>query len=335
MRHPVLLPFLLPAAFLACGGSPAGSPPTNGLPPPDDGGRHTPDAGASDAATLAHDGDLGDTGTLDANGGETATKPPGIPCDVDAADTCIGPETVACCAGFCTDTALDPQNCGACGNACKSQQFCTGTACDNVELANVCDNPRGTIVLDPFPVDNAAGIAVGNAVASACAMPSFLQSPQGTAGVTDPATGRPLLGSGNTFINGGGGYGNGQRGVAYLDTEGLSPLGVRFVGTAFQVFVRASNANVVSVDQSLLTAHHDFFYVQLAVEPVSGTLCFSTVGILGPGTQAGGYFVSTTLVPNRATYMGSWYVYEWTGGDDAGIPGATDTFTQVASSLTL
>ena len=59
---------------------------------------------------------------------------------------------------------------------------------------------------------------------------------------------------------------------------------------------------MVTTAVTALTAHHDFFYVQLSVEPKSGTLCFSAVGMLSPGTAAAGYYAGVELIPNRAKY---------------------------------
>ena len=75
--------------------------------------------------------------------------------------------------------------------------------------------------------------------------------------------------------------------------------------------VRATGTNVVNVMNADLGAHRDYFYVQLAVEPQSGTLCFSAEGIEGSGTQAAGYYVPAVIGPSLSTYTKTWYVYQW------------------------
>jgi hypothetical protein len=294
-----------------------GNPPDGG-----DGGAGTLD-GSSDAAP---DGELdsGADGGLDS--GAEASPAPGPACDAQAACN-TDASTVLCCSGYCIDTSKDPANCGQCGNACTTTQFCTGIACKDAIIANVCANASGTVVFDPYNGDNEAGAAMGAALAAYCVpAPTIVQASQYAAGVTEPVTGRPITGPGNTFIAGGGNYG--QVGIGYMNS--LSPLYLTGNGVTGQIRMRDGGA-VVNVQVSSLTSQHDYFYVQLAVEPKSGTLCFSGVGMLSPGTAAAGYYVSSVMLPNYASYTSTWYVYEWddTNGDFA--PDNGDTFTPVLS----
>jgi hypothetical protein len=301
-----------------------------------DGAVAPPDAGDSSVARPpdAGDGaanqqpDASDGGTLDGSvdgGADTGldASPPGPPCDAQAACN-TDASTVMCCSGYCIDTSKDPANCGQCGNACTARQFCTGTACDDAIIANVCANARGTVAFDPYDTDNDAGASMGAALAAQCVpAPTIVQVSQFTAGVTEVGgSGRPITGPGNTFITGGGGYG--QTGVAYME-QSLTALYLTGDGTRGQIRKRDGTA-IVDILGSTLTSQHDFFYVQLTVEPKSGTLCFSSVGMLSPGTLAAGYFVGSVMIPNRATYTSSWYVYQWddTNGDLA--PDNGDTF---------
>jgi Stigma-specific protein, Stig1 len=271
------------------------------------------------------------------DGGPDAS--PLIPCDVDAqadAQTCPGPATVACCAGYCVNTAADPRNCGHCGVACTGHQFCTGTQCDEAVLANLCGNPSATIVLDQYTADNQGAGAIGTALMANCVPPTNIAYRYEDAGgeggaVTDPATGRPNTGVGNTFITGGGGYGH--VGVAYLDMMALTPLFPSVItnGTEYQVIKRATGTAVLDVPYSSLTATHDYFYVELVVEPQSGTLVISGVGTLAPGTVAAGYYLSATIIPNLTNYPNSWYLFEWTDMNSDSTPNAGDTFTQIAT----
>jgi hypothetical protein len=261
---------------------------------------------------------------------------PRIPCDVDAQAACPGPATVACCAGYCVNTAADPRNCGHCGVACTEHQFCTGTQCDQAVLANLCGNPSGTIVLDQYTADNQGAGSIGTALMANCVPPTNIAYRYEDAGgeggaVTDPATGRPNTGVGNTFITGGGGYGH--VGVAYLDMMALTPLFPSVInnGTEYQVIKRATGTAALDVPYSSLTASHDYFWVDLVVEPQSGTLVVSGVGTLAPGTVAAGYYLSATIIPNLATYTNSWYLFEWTDMNSDSTPNAGDTFTQIAT----
>ncbi len=101
-------------------------------------------------------------------------------------------------------------------------------------------------------------------------------------------------------------------------------------------YVRATNQQIVTAPFSSLSASHDFFVLQLAVEPISGTLAYTGYGMLAYGTTAAGYYFATTVMPNIASYSDAWYVVEWTdsGDVDGGVdmaPDSTDTFTVTAS----
>jgi hypothetical protein len=285
-----------------------------------------PDGTAGDGGG---DATIGDSGPLDASAeasseaGTTAT-----PCDAQAACNSDA-STVMCCSGYCVDTARDPANCGQCGNGCTATQFCTGTACDDAIIANVCGNPAATVVLDPYGIDNEAGASIGNALQAVCVpATSVVQLPQDAGGVLDPS-GRPNTGVGNTFITGGGAFG--QVGVNYMElVANLSPLYLQNNGTTSRILTRAG-VEVVNTLDSDLNAHHDYFYVQLAVEPQSGTLCFSGVGILAPGSAAAGYYAATELIPNRANYTKTWYVFEWQDVNGDSIPNAGDNFNPKGS----
>jgi hypothetical protein len=283
------------------------------------------DTGALDAGADASSLDAGaDAGSLDA-GADAADAAPGFPCDAQA--SCTGPSTVTCCGGQCVDTARDPANCGQCGAACTTNQFCTGTACENAIVANVCANASGTVVLDGLSVDDEAGISMGAALGANCVpATTIVQAGQFTPGILDPSdAGRPILGAGNTFIAGGGPYG--QHGIAYMEAA-ITPVWIHNDGATGSILTRAGTA-VVAAPEATLTAHHDYFYVQVSVEPQSSTLCFSGVGILAPGTQAAGYYVAAQILPNRTTYTKSWYAYEWTDTNNDSVANAGDSFQEV------
>jgi len=293
----------------------------------------TSDAGEGgvDAADEAHDGgsDAPSDALPDAPLDSAPEAASGTPCDTQT--PCADAAGVACCSGFCVDTTRDPANCGQCGRSCSSGTFCDGTGCDPATLANVCKNPRGTVVLDPYTEDNEAGISLGATLVSHClSAPTIAQLGQDAGGVTDPITGRPTTGVGNTFIAGGGSYG--QRGVNYIElTAPISPVYLQTDGTTAQIVVRATGTNVVSVMNADLGAHRDYFYIQLAVEPQSGTLCFSAEGINGSGTQAAGYYVPAVIGPSLSTFTKTWYVYQWVDTNADSIANSGDEFDLVSS----
>ncbi len=265
-----------------------------------------------------------DAGAVDTG----AAVDPRTPCD--ASDSCEG--TLECCGGYCADTRHDPRNCGGCGTACSATQFCTGTGCDNAVFTNVCANAATTVVNDPYTEDIQAGAAIGTALAS-CSDSGVAVAivPQNKPGVLEPmgdAGQRPNTGVGDTMVAGGSWWG--QLSVAYMDGHGLTPVYLTNDGTTSHFFERSTGMPLVTTLDSALTAQHDYFFLELAVEPVSGTLCLFGEGILGPGTAAAGYYGSQVAVPRHATLTAAYYVYEWTDANQDGTPGAGDTFALVA-----
>jgi hypothetical protein len=220
-------------------------------------------------------------------------------------------------------------NCGACGNACTPTQFCTGVACDDAVLQNVCATARATVVLDPFAADNEAGVALGAALANGCMPPVTVSTtPQDSGVAEDPATGRPLTGPGDILVAGGGFFG--QRAVAYMESAKIAPLALGTDGTNAWIKNTKTGTNVVRVANAMLTSHHDYFALEVTVEPTSGTLCFFGYGMYAPGTTAAAYYFQSAVIANRAMFPDVWYVYEWTDTDNSGTPSAGDTFTSVA-----
>jgi hypothetical protein len=251
-----------------------------------------------------------------------------IPCD--AANACS--TALTCCSSFCVDTQRDPRNCGACGVACGATQFCTGKACDDAVFTNVCANAAVTVVADPYAVDIEAGVELATALSS-CSdagvhVAVVQQAEPGVLVPVSDASARPNIGGGDTLVAGGSWWG--QLSVAYMDNSGLTPVYLTNDGTTSHIYERASGAALVTTLDTALTAQHDFFLLELAVEPISGTLCFFGEGILSPGTAAAGYYGASVTVPGHAQYTASYYVYEWTDTNGDMVPDQGDTFTLVA-----
>ena len=262
----------------------------------------------------------------DAGAGDAAPDVVVVPCDDQ--HPCTNP--LSCCSGACVNTAKSPQNCGACGVACTKTQFCTGKACFDAVLKNVCENAGLAVVLDGIPVDEDAGTSVGSAMGTGCTptvtVRSILQSAPDTLG----DGGQPLLASGDTFLAAGGPFG--QKAVGYVQNARVAPIYT--VGDVDSLtFLRSSdNGLIKKALNTELTAHHDYFAVYLAPDPVTGTLVLALYGVYGPGTSAAAFFMKTQVMANRATYDKAYYVYEWTDGPNQdGLADATDTVTLVAS----
>jgi hypothetical protein len=214
-----------------------------------------------------------------------------------------------------------------CGSAqCAPTQFCAAASCQEDSLANLCANNVVTVVSDVYQPDNMAGSAIGAALGTSCnPTVTVNQTSQTQSGVLD-SDGRPL--TGNTLVVGGGSYG--QQAVAYMDGAGLTPLFVKTDGVTAQFVDRVRSTAVVETQVSALTAHHDYFLLELSTEPQSDTLCFFAVGMYAPGTTAAAYFASSQAVPQLSTMSHTWYVYEWTDANNDSIPNAGDTFNQIA-----
>jgi hypothetical protein len=203
-------------------------------------------------------------------------------------------------------------------------------ACDDAVLKNVCANPMATIVEDPYAPDNEAGAVLGGALMTGCAPGVTARTMDQHSGIAqDPATGRPLTGPGDTLVAGGGYFGQGS--VSYMEQNALAALSFGTDGTNAWIRTTTTNANVVSTPKAMLTAHHDYFLLEVSVEPVSGTLCFFGYGMLASGTTAAAYYFQNSVIGNRAMFPDAWYVYEWTDTDNDGAPSAGDTFTLVGS----
>jgi hypothetical protein len=252
------------------------------------------------------------------NGGDAASD--------GAAGSCPG--AMICCDGWCTDVLRDPQNCGSCGNACMTAQFCTGASCKDVALKNLCANTHATVVLDPYAPDDETGRTLGAALTAGCMPPVTVRTTPQDSGVALGPTGRPITGPGDTLVAGGGFFG--QIGVNYMEKNKAAPLTLGTDGPNSWIRNNKTGANIVMVPTSMLSASVDYFALEVSVEPESGTLCFFGYGMLVPGTEAAAYYFQNDVAPHLAKFTDAWYVFQWKDGDNNGVPSAGDTFTHVS-----
>ena len=311
----------------ACGGGDDAPP----GPPADSGaidstvGDSTSDLGSdvgTDATADDADATVDSTDTASEDTPPDAVRDSGPPCPDGGCGAGL-----TCCAGACVDTTKDPLNCGACSRACTLTQFCSGTKCSEAVFANVCDNPNATVVKDPYDPDNAAGHTLGATLAATCVPPTTVAEVDQDAGGVLEFSGRPLAGGGTTYVTGGGSFG--QHVIDYMDKAALTPIYLTGDGVTLLFHDRRTGAIVATVPYTDVNDGHDFFFAELAVEPVSGTLCFSAQGMFGGGTAAAAYWIASEMIPKRATYTDAWYAYEWTDDGDK-LPNATDTFRLIA-----
>jgi hypothetical protein len=287
------------------------------------------DGGGVDADVDAPGFDAGDPGGCTPSACPSGHCAPDGECAAPctSASDCASNET--CCDGsFCADLAKDPQNCGACGGACSTKQFCSGSSCDDVVVKNVCQNASATVVLDAIAPDDAAGHAIATALATACPSAHVATVAQGAPGTIQPISGQPTTGPGDTYVAAGGGFG--QKAIAYMDSTRAAPVFAVDDGATLSL-VRSDDGTVlVAAPETSLTAHHDYFVVYAASEPLSGTLVLAVYGLYSAGTAAGAYWFGS-----QAATFGSlgkqYYAYEWNDTNGDGVPNAGDSFTLIDS----
>jgi hypothetical protein len=302
--------------------------------------------GASDAGGNAD-------GAADAGSDASAADASGEGSTVDGAvvdgggdgqvPTLVCNHQVCASAEFCA-TGLDDAGDGEAGDG---EAGSSSLECKAAVFGNVCDNPTATLFFDrsewdvSHAPDNDAVTAIGAALASACHM--TIESPD--AGPINPDAGEPSIepttGIGNLCVTGGGA--NVQPTVGYLDNRSLTDVYLRGANDDAGVFDLyftdrshpGAPVDVAAAPFSSTPTNTDYFLVQLAVDPASGSLCLDVIGMSGQGTAAGGYYVANEFLANNAYVSStkSWYVYYWVAASDAGagVPSSSDTFTLVAS----
>ena len=217
--------------------------------------------------------------------------------------------------------------------------------CETATFANLCHNTSATVFFDQYDGDNQAALMMASALQNACQL-SIIRPARDDAGtvadpnVLDPVSGQAKTGIGNLCLIGGGSFG--QRAVSYIDNHSLSNV-VIGAGTTdagvFAVFFTdrtvpsAPKTIAIEAPYSVTNNTHDYFLLQLTVDPSTGSLCMEAMGLTAQGTIAAGYYAAKHSIENGAyaTTSKSWLLYEWTDEDDGGVPDDNDTYTLVAS----
>jgi hypothetical protein len=237
---------------------------------------------------------------------------------------------LSCCSGRCVDPTRDALHCGSCDHPCALGAFCGRSECRPALASNVCQEPVVRVIFDDMPIDDAAGLAMGTALASSCSPAmTLLTAGQRDAGILDVTTGEPLQ-TGELLVMGGGAFY--QRAIAWLEANSLAPVVESSTATELR-YSQADGGMICSRAFSSISATHDLAIIELAVAP-SGAIVFNAAGFEAAGTTAAAWYVVNELVPNLTSYAQGWYVIEWQDNAMAGQvgqPDALDTWTPIAS----
>ncbi len=99
--------------------------------------------------------------------------------------------------------------------------------------------------------------------------------------------------------------------------------------------LRSNDTSVATMPGSQCSAHADQFVTELVTDPMSGTLSLIGYGACsgGQGTLAAAWYYANVLLPNKAQYPDSWYVFSWADTNGDSTPNAGDTFTVLAHGV--
>jgi hypothetical protein len=269
----------------------------------------------------------------------------GACCDNKCVDTSSDPNSCGacgnscgagqgCCEGTCSDTNT-LSDCGACGNSCMDGQFCDGSQCLAPTYPNFCANSKVYVVHDGITADNAAADLMSSTISANCP-PSVMVTTanQTDAALVEQSTGRPLAGSGVTYVLGGGPFPS--KVLRYLEST-LKTTPIYFDapdGINFYWRDRKTMTAVAQMKGSACSTTHDQFLIELVTDPMSGTLSLVGYGACsGKGTLGAAYFYANMLLPNKMIYPDSWYVFDWTDKNGNSSPDNGDTFTVLAHGM--
>ncbi len=208
---------------------------------------------------------------------------------------------------------------------CAGGDFCASTGCQRAAFSALCARPQVDVVLDGL-LDDDAGVSLGDAVAAACPTVTLtLVAAHTDAGIVD-GHGRPQIGDA-LLIAAGGPYV--QPLVAYL--EGATTPVYYSGNSQGDGFAMRDGGALATAPTGVVGLHHDYFVVEVVVDPTSGSLALLTYGFGQWGTAAGAWFAENRILPTLSSETGVWYVVEWTDGNGDRQPDASDTFAILGS----
>jgi hypothetical protein len=229
-----------------------------------------------------------------------------------------------CCGARCVDTTRDVNHCGACDAACDAGEFCGASGCVRAIVANLCRTPKMAVVLNGIDVDNAAAGRMRAAIAAECSpVPALRTVSQSTTDLFNPATGQPVAGGGELLVLAGGSFGHTH--VGYLEKKRIAPIYATQTDGNMLEFRQSGSDNVVmSTPYASVTPSHDFFVIQMARDPKTGTTTVMAYGFFDAGTRAAAWYFENELMPSLPTFTAPWYVFEWTDANADKAPSASE-----------
>lgn len=268
-------------------------------------------------------------------------------CTAQAEGTSTGCEGgLTCCSLHCAELATDSKNCGSCGNACGTGQFCGAVecgqggaggaasepcvACHDTTLANICSVSKIIVILDTTEnPDNSGnrdeGRKVGAALHAQCSpAPVLTEAEQDSVDALNITTGRPVSGGGELLVVAGGPYY--QKLEGYLEEQKIAPLYWKHDAVAGITQFRKTADDALVVERATAGAHdtQDDFIIQFSRDPVSGSLILNVQGFWLSGTMAATYQITTGFLPQLETRDKGWYAYTWTDADGDKAPDANE-----------
>jgi hypothetical protein len=192
----------------------------------------------------------------------------------------------------------------------------------------LCAYQAFTVIDDANAVDDATGMQLATATRAGCAtMAAITATSQDAAGVLDPMTNRPLIGPSALGMVGGGS--TNQRVIGYLAIAD-TPVVENTAGSRTRLIVRATGVTALDVGPGTYNSTHDVGYVQLTLEPISGTRIVSAIGRSATATTAIGVWFAAN-VPMILASAGTWFVIDWQDTDITAGPSPGDRFTIVSA----
>jgi hypothetical protein len=239
-----------------------------------------------------------------------------------------------CCEGECK--ALNTQtDCGVCGNTCNMGDFCDGSQCNTPTYPNFCANSSVYVIYDGITGDDHAADVMASTITANCPSTVMVQTANQTdATLVDQTTGRPLAGTGVTYVLGGGPFPN--RPLRYLErTQKITKIYFDAPNGITYYWRDRTGTAVATMPGSQCGPHADQFLIELATDPTSGTLTLAGYGACpgGKGTLAAAWYYANVMLPNKMQYPDSWYVFRWNDADNDAAPSAADTFTALAHGM--